>query len=79
MPLFLHTFRCFFPFFILIFVTAFGGKGYFCTTPEEFSAAMKDAIASGKTCLVNCLISPTGSRKPQEHGWLTRKDAVARL
>lgn len=55
-------------------VEAFGGKGYFCVTPEELSAALKDALASKTTCLINTMISPFSSRKPQEHGWLTRKD-----
>lgn len=58
---------------------AFGGKGYFVTTPSELRDALKDALASNTTCIINTMISPTTQRKPQEHGWLTRKDASARL
>lgn len=58
---------------------AFGGKGYFVATPDELRDALKDALASNTTCIINTMISPTTQRKPQEHGWLTRKDASARL
>ena len=31
----------------------FGGVGYVCATKEEFNAALKDAIKSGKTAIID--------------------------
>ncbi|WP_293603583.1 oxalyl-CoA decarboxylase [Polaromonas sp. UBA4122] len=38
---------------------AFGGVGVHVTTPQELSAAMKEAIASGKPTLINAVIDET--------------------
>ncbi len=35
---------------------AFGAKGYKADTPAEFEVAIKEAFASGKTCLIECTI-----------------------
>jgi len=34
----------------------FGARGYMVTTPEEFAAALDDALASGKPCWIDCRI-----------------------
>jgi len=44
---------------------AFGGKGYFATTPEELHAALQDALKHKQTAIINTMISPTGQRKQQ--------------
>ncbi len=38
---------------------AFGGKGYYATTPEQLRAAIVEALASGKPSLVNAIIDET--------------------
>ncbi|KJE98098.1 2-hydroxyphytanoyl-CoA lyase, variant 1 [Capsaspora owczarzaki ATCC 30864] len=56
---------------------AFGGKGYFATTPDELRSAFREAIGNKKqVSLVNVMISPYAVRKPQEHEWLTRKSKL---
>lgn len=37
---------------------AFGGKGYWVKTPAELKAALNEAIASKKPCLINAMIDP---------------------
>ena len=37
-------------------IEAFGGIGYNVTTPDEMTAALNAAIASGKPCLINAVI-----------------------
>ncbi len=37
---------------------AFGGKGYLVNTPEELKAALEEAVASKKPCLINAMIDP---------------------
>ena len=51
---------------------AFGGEGFYVTTPEELEAAMPIALASANTTVVNVMIKPNSQRKAQEFGWLTR-------
>ena len=53
-------------------IEGFGGKGYFATTPEEVSAALKEAIAQDFPTIVNIAINPRADRKPQKFNWLTR-------
>jgi oxalyl-CoA decarboxylase len=38
---------------------AFGGKGYYATTPEQLRAAITEALASGQPSLVNAIIDET--------------------
>ena len=47
--------------------TAFGGKGYFCVTPEELEAALDESMASRpyKPTIINTMISLTSLRKKQ--------------
>jgi 2-hydroxyacyl-CoA lyase 1 len=53
-------------------IEAFGGHGYHVETPDELAAALKDAIASDETSLINVALDPQASRKPQKFAWLTR-------
>jgi 2-hydroxyacyl-CoA lyase 1 len=53
-------------------IEAFGGKGYHVESPDELATALKDALASDETCLINVSIDPDAQRKPQKFGWLTR-------
>ncbi|MFD9667881.1 oxalyl-CoA decarboxylase [Rhodococcus sp. NPDC059968] len=49
-------------------IEAFGGTGYRATTPAELTAALTDALASGRPALVDCVIDP---RDGTESGHLT--------
>jgi oxalyl-CoA decarboxylase len=49
-------------------IEAFGGIGYNVTTPEEMTAALTEAIASGKPTLINAVIDPNAGT---ESGRLT--------
>ena len=49
-------------------IEAFGGVGYNVTTPEEMTAALNEAIASGKPALINAVIDPSAGT---ESGRLT--------
>ncbi len=51
---------------------AFGGRGYFATTPEEMTKYLKEAMESSGPTLVNIMINPKATRKPQKFDWLTR-------
>ena len=53
-------------------IEAFGGKGYLVTTPEELRQSLKDAMERPIPTLVNVLIDPKATRKPQKFDWLTR-------
>jgi len=53
-------------------IEAFGGKGYFATTPAEMSAALKEAVRDPNPNVVNIMIDPDAKRKPQKFEWLTR-------
>ncbi|XP_050523763.1 2-hydroxyacyl-CoA lyase 1 [Daktulosphaira vitifoliae] len=50
----------------------FGRKGYFCTTTEQVSIAIKNAFKDNSgPSLVNIMINPSADRKPQQFEWLT--------
>jgi 2-hydroxyacyl-CoA lyase 1 len=51
---------------------AFGGKGYFVTKPEELEPALKSALADSGPTIVNIMIDPKATRRPQKFQWLTR-------
>ncbi len=53
-------------------IEAFGGKGYFATTPEELEHALKEALNDPNPNVVNVMIDPRAQRKPQQFNWLTR-------
>ena len=40
-------------------IKAFGGKGYQATTPAEVAAALREALASGRPALIDCVIDPS--------------------
>ncbi|MBI5615765.1 MAG: oxalyl-CoA decarboxylase [Gammaproteobacteria bacterium] len=54
-------------------IEAFGGKGWFVTTPEALKSALKAALACDVPTLVNVMIDPKAGRKPQKFEWLTKK------
>jgi oxalyl-CoA decarboxylase len=39
-------------------IEAFGGTGYRVTTPQELTAALGEALASGRPALVDCVLDP---------------------
>jgi oxalyl-CoA decarboxylase len=49
-------------------IEAFGGVGYYVTTPAELEAALTKAIAEGKPALINAVIDETAGT---ESGRLT--------
>ncbi len=51
---------------------AFGGRGFFVTTPAELGPALKEALADPRPTIVNVMLNPRADRKPQKFGWLTR-------
>ncbi|BBY21493.1 oxalyl-CoA decarboxylase [Mycobacterium stomatepiae] len=40
-------------------IKAFGGAGYRAETPDEVAAALREALASGRPALIDCLIDPS--------------------
>ncbi|XP_029796177.1 2-hydroxyacyl-CoA lyase 1 isoform X1 [Suricata suricatta] len=56
-------------------MTAFGGKGYFVQTPEELRKSLSESLAdTTKPSLINIMIEPQATRKPQDFHWLTRSN-----
>ncbi len=51
---------------------AFGGKGWFVTTPQELRPALEAALNSDTFSIVNIMIDTRAGRKPQQFAWLTR-------
>ena len=51
---------------------AFGGKGYYCRSPEELTAALDDSFQQEGSTLINVEISPGAQRRKQQFGWLQR-------
>ena len=51
---------------------AFGGKGYYCRSPEELEAALDDSFQQEGSTLINVEISPGAQRRKQQFGWLQR-------
>ncbi|MFF2847339.1 oxalyl-CoA decarboxylase [Streptomyces sp. NPDC058001] len=51
-----------------LMMPAFGGVGYRATTPAEVDRALREALASGKPALIDCVIDPTDGT---ESGHLT--------
>ncbi|NNN31979.1 oxalyl-CoA decarboxylase [Streptomyces sp. S3(2020)] len=42
-----------------LLIESFGGKGYRATTPAEVTAALTEALASGRPALIDCVIDPS--------------------
>lgn len=40
-------------------IKAFGGTGYRAETPDEVAAALREALASGRPALIDCVIDPS--------------------
>ncbi len=53
-------------------IEAFGGKGFYVTTPAELTQALRDAAGETMPTLINVIINPQTQRKPQQFAWLTR-------
>ena len=51
---------------------AFGGKGYYCKSPEELQAALDDSFEQEGSTLINVEISTQAQRRKQQFGWLQR-------
>ncbi|XP_034834568.1 2-hydroxyacyl-CoA lyase 1 [Maniola hyperantus] len=50
----------------------FGASGHLCRTVPEIEAALKDAVSvTDRPSIINILIDPQASRKPQAFNWLT--------
>ncbi|XP_050443134.1 2-hydroxyacyl-CoA lyase 1 [Adelges cooleyi] len=50
----------------------FGRKGYFCTTVDQVSSAIKNAFKdTNGPSFINIMINPSADRKPQNFAWLT--------
>ena len=52
-------------------VEALGGKGLFVEDPAKLRGALDEAMTFDGPALVNVVLDPTASRKPQKFGWLT--------
>ncbi|MGD9601185.1 MAG: oxalyl-CoA decarboxylase [Gammaproteobacteria bacterium] len=53
-------------------IEAFGGKGYHVTTPDALRRALREAADAAVPTLINVMINPQATRKPQKFEWLTR-------
>lgn len=52
---------------------ALGGHGEYVEKPDQIRAALDRAFNSGKAALVNVIMDPGASRRPQEFAWLARE------
>ena len=53
-------------------IEAFGGRGFHVTTPAELTQALHEAGEAVMPTLINVMIDPQATRKPQKFAWLTR-------
>ena len=53
-------------------IEAFGGKGYYCQSPEDLQAALDDSFQQEGSTLINVEISTKAQRRKQQFGWLQR-------
>ena len=49
---------------------AFGGKGYYVTTPDEFAAALKEAIESKAPALIDVQLAADAGKESGHIGFL---------
>ncbi|WP_127500435.1 oxalyl-CoA decarboxylase [Actinoplanes solisilvae] len=61
-----------------VMITAFGGKGYQATTPEEVTAALREALALGKPALIDCVIDPADGTESGNIAHLNPKGITVR-
>jgi oxalyl-CoA decarboxylase len=59
-------------------IKAFGGKGYQATTPEEVAAALREALASGRPALIDCVIDPSDGTESGNIAHLNPKGITAK-
>ena len=57
---------------------AFGGKGYQATTPAEVAAALREALASGRPALIDCVIDPSDGTESGNIAHLNPKGITAK-
>ncbi|HEY4464219.1 MAG TPA: oxalyl-CoA decarboxylase [Streptosporangiaceae bacterium] len=57
-------------------IEAFGGDGYRATTPQEVTAALSKAIASGRPALVDCVLDPSAGTESGHIAHLNPKSAA---
>ncbi|HUN48666.1 MAG TPA: oxalyl-CoA decarboxylase [Stellaceae bacterium] len=58
-------------------IEAFGGKGYYATDSAGLTAAVKEALASGKPALINAVIDPKAGTESGHIANLNPKSALA--
>ncbi len=58
-------------------IEAFGGKGYHCTDTPSLTAALSEALASGKPALINAVIDPTAGTESGHIQSLNPRSAAA--
>jgi oxalyl-CoA decarboxylase len=58
-------------------IEAFGGKGYHCTDTPSLTAAVSEALASGKPALINAVIDPTAGTESGHIQSLNPKSAAS--
>ena len=56
-----------------LMMEAFGGHGEYVERPDEIRPALERAFNSGKASLVNVIMDPGASRRPQQFAWLARE------
>ena len=56
-----------------LMMEAFGGHGEYVEKPDEIRPALERAFNSGKAALVNVIMDPGASRRPQQFAWLARE------
>ena len=59
-------------------IKAFGGKGYQATTPAEVAAALREALASGRPALIDCVIDPSDGTESGNIAHLNPKGITAK-
>jgi oxalyl-CoA decarboxylase len=57
-------------------IEAFGGTGYRVTTPQELTAALGKALASGRPALVDCVLDPSAGTESGHIANLNPKSAA---
>jgi oxalyl-CoA decarboxylase len=58
-------------------IEAFGGTGYYAADRQSLAKALTDALASGKSALINCAIDPTAGTESGHIGNLNPQSSIA--
>jgi oxalyl-CoA decarboxylase len=59
-------------------IKAFGGKGYQATTPTEVATCLREALASGRPALIDCIIDPSDGTESGNIAHLNPKGITAK-